>query len=543
MRIAFIIPLILAALAAILYFSDQYDYQVNGDKIAVYQCKSLETIPILDDFFEKKGDPNLLYKKEGHRFSLYNSNISTLPENSFSSLPCLEEVYLNDNQLTSIPRTLQFLPNLSRLDLRNNNITTLRTDIFKDFFSLDNLSFSGNPIKILDFFETNSSIHSFSCNNCQISEVAPIEEGRLSISEIDLSSNRLSKFPVELLEFTSLTTLNLAYNNIKIFEGVEYTDFYRPYLRNINLQSNYLTEIPEHLYHIPNLEVLNLNENDISDAIYIKGFISMKELIIPNQFITDVFFMDFMYDGYGNTKTLNEFLPSMLEIDLSNNKIETFQVEKGIFNESITTINLQKNRLKAVPSEIDKFEELKKLDLSRNKIEAVETQTFRDFRGLFVNLSHNKIKEVIHSNTFEKINLFEIMKDPYSNHDEIIFEKMDLSHNLLTEIPPVLVKKNNVKELDLSNNKIQNLEIQLTEYDHNLEILDLSNNPIQKWSQDILHLTFLRELNLSNTSIAEIPIKDLQRMEFLETLILKNTKIPTLYSLLYEVLDINIIFE
>jgi Leucine-rich repeat (LRR) protein len=541
MRIAFIIPLILAALVAILYFSDRYDYQINGDKIAMYQCKESKTIPNLDAFFEKRGNKNLFHEKEGNRFTLNYLKFSTLPYNAFINSPCLEEVYLNDNKFTSIPRTLQFLSNLSTLDLHDNEITSLKTDIFKNLYTLEDVNFSGNPVKVLTFLDTPSELTSFACNNCQLTKVAPVEN--LSISEIDLSSNRLSKFPVELLEFTSLTTLNLAYNNIKIFEDVEYTDFYRPYLRNINLQSNYLTEISEHLYHIPNLEVLNLNENDISGAIDIKGFISMKELMIPNQSITDVFFMDFMYDGYGNTKTLNEFLPSMLKIDLSGNKIETFQVEKGIFNESIKTINLTNNRLQAIPSVIPKFKGLEKLELSVNQIEAVETQIFSDFRGLSVNLSHNKIKKVIHTDAFEAINLFEIMKDSYPNNDEIIFEKMDLSHNLLTEIPPVLVSQNNVSKLDLSNNKIQNLEIQLTKYDYNLEFLDLSNNPIKEWSRDILHLRNLQELNLSNTSITEIPIEDLKELKSLRTLILKNTKIPSRYFTLYKELGINIIVK
>ena len=53
MRIAFIIPFVITALAAILYFSDRYDYQINGDKIAMYQCKESKTTPNLDAFFEE----------------------------------------------------------------------------------------------------------------------------------------------------------------------------------------------------------------------------------------------------------------------------------------------------------------------------------------------------------------------------------------------------------------------------------------------------------------------------------------------------------
>jgi Leucine-rich repeat (LRR) protein len=541
MRIAFIIPFVVTALAAILYFSDQYDYQINGDKIAMYQCKESKTIPNLDAFFEKRGNKNLFHEKEGNRFTLNYLKFSTLPYNAFINLPCLEEVYLNDNTFTSIPRTLQFLPNLSTLDLHDNDITSLKTDIFKNLYTLNHVNFSGNPIKVLTFLDTPSEITSFACNNCQLTKVAPIEN--LSISEIDLSSNQLSEFPVELFQINNLEKINLEYNNIKDFSKIEYSDFSYSSLKSINLYANQLSKIPEHLYHIPNLELMYLSQNNISDSIFIKGFLDMEHLTIINQSITNVFIMDFMYDRYGNSQTLYEFLPSMRKIDLSGNKIETFQVEKDISNKSITTINLTNNRLQAIPSVIPKFKELKKLELSFNQIEVVETQLFSSFRGLFVNLSHNKIKEVIHSNTFEEINLFEIMKDPYSNHDEIIFEKMDLSHNLLTKIPPVLVSQNNVSKLDLSNNRIQNLEIQLTEYDYNLELLDLSNNPIKEWSRDILRLKNLQELNLSNTSITKIPIEDLKELKSLRTLILKNTKIPPRYFARYKELGINVIVK
>ena len=115
----------------------------------------------------------------------------------------------------------------------------------------------------------------------------------------------------------------------------------------------------------------------------------MDRLTISNQSITDVFIMDFMYDRYGNSQTLYEFLPSMRKLDLSGNKIETFQVEADISNKSIKTIYLTNNRLQTVPLAIPKFKELKKLELSVNQIEVVETQLFSSFSGLSVNLSHN----------------------------------------------------------------------------------------------------------------------------------------------------------
>ena len=65
-----------------------------------------------------------------------------------------------------------------------------------------------------------------------------------------------------------------------------------------------------------------LSQNNISDSIFIKGFLDMEHLTIINQSITDVFIMDFMYDRYGNSQTLYEFLPSMRKISRMSSTTE-----------------------------------------------------------------------------------------------------------------------------------------------------------------------------------------------------------------------------
>uniref|UniRef100_A0A3P8SDN0 Leucine rich repeat neuronal 2 n=1 Tax=Amphiprion percula TaxID=161767 RepID=A0A3P8SDN0_AMPPE len=88
------------------------------------------------------GLPNLTDLDENH--------LSHLPEDSFLSLPALQELFLSHNNLHSIaPGAFTGLDSLLRLHINNNRLTTVDPQWFKALPRLEVLMLGGNPVEAL----------------------------------------------------------------------------------------------------------------------------------------------------------------------------------------------------------------------------------------------------------------------------------------------------------------------------------------------------------------------------------------------------------
>jgi Leucine-rich repeat (LRR) protein len=514
MRTYLIIPLVIAALAAILYFSDRYDREINDYEITTYQCKNSKTIPALEDIFEKNKKPSgqnreSYFRKEGNYLGVANTNIEVLPDSIFFDFHCLEYIDLRGNQLKTIPSALRHLPQLIDVDFKYNQLSSLNTNVFSELYQLIKVDFSHNPIKKLTIPKMYNRINYFGCVRCELDGIDSIYPA--SIIKLDLARNNFTQFPVELFNLISLNELDLSRNKIKAvdLENDSPSQFYNTSLTSLDLSLNRLKNFPTSLYKFHNLQELDLKDNQLSGTLTLKGLLYLKALNIPNQNLEKIVISNVSRDRYGSEIFITDFSPSMDSIHLKNNKIESFIVEAEQ-NESIRIINLSQNKLADFPYDLHKFRNLENLDLSYNLIEFVTIS--RDFgeKLNFLNLSHNQIQEI---------------KVEPSRFD---FSEINLSNNRLTLIPSSFFLEAKTIKVNLSNNNIKNMMI--TEPTNSrldvLQVLDLSNNPITSWDASIKRFSFLHELNLSNTDIQNIPLEDLTKMRQLDIIILKNTKIP-----------------
>ena len=80
---------------------------------------------------------------------------------------------------------------------------------------------------------------------------------------------------------------------------------------------------------------------------------------------------------------------------------------------------------------------------------------------------------------------------------------LKLSNNYIREIPPIMTQFRQLQELDLSYNKLQNIDILFVKYSllHNLLGLHLQNNSIPDISKHIINFRQLKVLNLENNAI------------------------------------------
>lgn len=98
-------------------------------------------------------------------------------------------------------------------------------------------------------------------NKIYYSLEAAIAAGPDSVYQLDLSKQKLTAFPEEILQFTKLRSLNLEKNKITELPP----NFKFPELRVLNLNKNKFTSFPASLCQTPSLRELRIGKNDISE--------------------------------------------------------------------------------------------------------------------------------------------------------------------------------------------------------------------------------------------------------------------------------------
>ena len=108
-------------------------------------------------------------------------------------------------------------------------------------------------------------------------------------------------------------------------------------------------------------------------------------------------------------------MPSLVELDLSNNKLIADAIDGPIFDlPNLQILNLSKNKLALLDNRLlTSLSRLKRLDVSHNGISAISESAFQGVNQLdYLNVSYNNLREFKPKtfqskySTYFKINLF-----------------------------------------------------------------------------------------------------------------------------------------
>jgi internalin A len=158
----------------------------------------------------------------------------------------LKELYLNRNQIESLPIEIGRLTNLSLLDLDSNKLKSLPVEITQ-LTNLNLLYISSNEITSL-----------------------PEQIGQLtSLIRLDLNSNKITNLPAGIRQLTNLKELQLKNNQLKSLpaEIGELTN-----LSSLYVSSNQLTNLPGEIGQLTSLSRLDINSNiSLSIPLEIRG--------------------------------------------------------------------------------------------------------------------------------------------------------------------------------------------------------------------------------------------------------------------------------
>ena len=199
--------------------------------------------------------------------NLKNNNLNILPSQIFRRLSHLETLTLSDNLLTRLPEDIfQSIQNLVTLKLDNNNLAELPNDIFRGLSSLKELAIDNNCLSHLPtgVFHGITTLLTLTLSNNNLTELPNgIFQGLSSLDVLTLNDNHFSEIPKEILKgLTSIQTLTVSDNDIL---KVPYRVCKKiPNIKTLNLSSNNLQILGEQLADCEYLESIDLRQNKLT---------------------------------------------------------------------------------------------------------------------------------------------------------------------------------------------------------------------------------------------------------------------------------------
>ena len=312
----------------------------------------------------------LLYLDELH---LERNKIKSLQNTTFSRLPNLRKIYLNQNCIHYIePRTFLIEPgSLMHVDVSKNKLES--TDVTNVILGkkIDRIDYSHNKIE-----KIKNEINWACCNDLQDNEA-------LQGGFIDLSYNNFKHFPnftsigfnnsLDIARIALNYGINIRHNSwycdcffLPLFEYVlQYFDDYSSYLGHYRV---YCSE-PDHL---KNYMLIDLRKDDKYDLLICNLTLAKKCPVKCSCYFQPSRNRTVVDCSGLNITVIKNTMPDFdnLEIDFSNNNIVQNIVKHDFFSR-ITKVNLANNSLVDLDFQIFDSRNLRTLNLLNNPIKTL----------------------------------------------------------------------------------------------------------------------------------------------------------------------------
>eukprot|EP01135_Chromosphaera_perkinsii_P003931 Nk52_evm32s262 gene=Nk52_evmTU32s262 len=416
-----------------------------------------------------------LFEKLEH-LALEGNSLTTLGLNAVDILPCLKNIDLSNNLLSSFyvpdyhPRPIEFL------GLKGNRFEAFDLDmeVFSKLSHID-LSFNNMTTMSLSMGSGNKcSLRVLELQNNSLTNVIKREKFRvcvdpysLGLQHINLAHNHLSSFPRGLCTEYDLVSLDISYNR---FTKMPILSYFWKHLTSLNAKGNGMKLIDDDAFkHVWGLRSLDLHDNQL--------------------------------------RKLSSSLAScqhLSYLDASNNELEGKASNLPLPFNSLSTLKLSHNRLLSAPflnyhpAWCDN--RIAHLDCSHNRIRVVETAYNRPHKYHFtsslqtLNLAHNDL------HTFEF---------PYTWAQSLY--QLDLNSNKLTHLTRPLYRAHKLKNISVKHNRLKACKL---DYMPSLRKLDITGNPLVG--------TFLRDIESNFPS--PLPSKHRSFIDYIASQTLQKTQ-------------------
>uniref|UniRef100_A0A915PH04 Chaoptin n=1 Tax=Setaria digitata TaxID=48799 RepID=A0A915PH04_9BILA len=424
-------------------------------------------------------------------------HINHISTGAFSSLNSLEQLTLNNNRLTNIQTmTFSSLRNLRQLNLAGNAINITMERSISDIPTLENLSLARNRLEQLSK-ATFVNLHNLeqldlSHNQLRTFDFTFLAQSLVNVKQLDLSHNHIITIDLNSAKRT-LMYLNLAHNQLQSIGKNMLHDFGQ--LKVLKLSHNELIEVQSNAFTTCTL----LNELDLSHnhlRILHKGTFT-KQKIYDSLSLQNNAIISLDMDTFGDN--------NVHELDLAYNELKKIpQHAFSSIQNSLIKLNLKGNRIRSINTDdFDGMENLMELVLADNHIETIEEAAFSKMQKLIkLDVSHNPITSW-NPHAFQGL-----------SH---AIETLDLANTGLFSLPKI--DNHGLRLLNISNNKIHEVNAAQLHHNRKLTTLDISYNNFKELDPGIFaELVELKHLNVTGNPVIKFTDKLLQSLYNLETL-------------------------
>jgi len=287
------------------------------------------------------------------------SGIGSLKAADFAGLSGLTELDLSDNDLTALPKEVSsHLSAVIKLDLSGNRLTEA-TAYFQNMRQLTELDLSDNLYTTTPFLDLQhlTKLVSLDLSGNQISFLPAGLFGRLAaLTVVDLSDNRISRVPWELVQKPGLSELYLSGNQLASLPAGFFNKLGG--LQVLDLSGNQLASLPS-LDSLTSLETLNVSQNKLASLPSLSKLGSLVTLNLGRNELMSLPSLD--------------SLTSLETLNVSQNKLASLPSLSKLG--SLVTLNLGRNELMSLPS-LDSLVALETLDANSNKLTSLPDGVF-----------------------------------------------------------------------------------------------------------------------------------------------------------------------
>ncbi|XP_023917379.2 receptor-like protein EIX2 isoform X1 [Quercus suber] len=416
-------------------------------------------------------------------------SLSSFPRfNDSKSFASLKSLYLSDNQLVHVPKSLGNIGTLRELDLASNHLNGQLVELINNLSgcakdSLESLNLSDNQITgSLPNFAIFPSLKEIYLSLNKLNGTLPQSIGNLyKLEDLRVDSNFLEGVIFESLfsNLSKLQYLDLSNNSLSLEFSFDWVPPFQ--LNEIHLTScNLGPRFPNWILTQRNVSFLEISDTNISDTIPAEWLADLP----PTLELLDLS-NNHIYGRLPNvsTKRLNE-----LAIDLSANSLEG---PLPHFPTNLTFLNLSKNQFSGSISSLCKIngQLLAYLDLSNNRLSGRLPNCFMQWPKLIIlNLAGNHF--------FGEV--------PSSLGSLSVLNTLSLNNNNFSgNLPSSLRNCGSLIVMDMRNNRFSgNVPAWIGESLPSLIFLSLRSNMFN--GSIPLHLCWLKDLQILDLSLNDI---------------------------------------
>lgn len=327
--------------------------------------KSLVTIPII------------LYTKASEIISINLSRNLALkvPKDFITACINLREIKFTGNEAWRLPPSLAWASRLTVLDVSNNRLEQLDHAELHRLMGLVSLKLANNKLTQLpsnfSYFRQLRSLNLSSNNFTTFPEhICSLK----SLVDLDISFNKLSSLP-KISQLTTLERLWVTNNDLKGPFNESFASLIN--LKEIDARFNGITSI-DNVSTLPNLEQLLVGHNNITTF---KGsFPKLRVLVLDHCPITSF--------------ELDLPVPTLSSLNIASAKLVEFKESLFDSMPNLQKLNLDKNHLSNMSSQIGRLTKLEFLSMAKNPLNIVPPSLGNLVELKFLNVRECNIKSL-----------------------------------------------------------------------------------------------------------------------------------------------------